>query len=127
MNTIGSFVQTMTMDGHTIHNAAVSKEKPAVQQNLENTVVANTAADVATNIEQNTAQIKAEAQQLERMSDLVSGRKLQFNVNEELGSVVVKVLDPNTEQVLKEIPSKDIQNLKINIRKAIGILFDDLV
>ena len=72
-------------------------------------------------------EIKADAQQLERMSELISGRKLQFNINDELGSVIVKIVDPNTDQVLKEIPSKEIQNLKINIRKAIGILFDDLI
>jgi uncharacterized FlaG/YvyC family protein len=29
--------------------------------------------------------------------------------------------------VLKEIPSVDIQKLKIQIRKAIGLLFDELV
>ncbi|WP_407832074.1 flagellar protein FlaG, partial [Treponema porcinum] len=34
---------------------------------------------------------------------------------------------PNTEQVIKEIPSADIQKLKINIRKAIGVIFDDMI
>ena len=55
------------------------------------------------------------------------GRKRQFNVNEELGSRVVKVVDPSTNQVIKEIPSADIQRLKISIRKAIGILFDEMI
>ena len=54
------------------------------------------------------------------------GRKVQFNVNNELDSVVVKIVDANTNQVVKEIPSEDIQKLKINIRRAIGLLFDDL-
>ena len=58
---------------------------------------------------------------------MVMGRKLRFNVNEELGSIVVKIVDPNTEQVIKEIPSADIQKLKINIRKAIGVIFDDMI
>ena len=58
---------------------------------------------------------------------MVMGRKLRFNVNEELGSIVVKIVDPNTEQVIKEIPSADIQKLKINVRRAIGVIFDDMV
>ena len=129
MNTIGSFVQSLAMEGHTIHTSPVSSSKTNADavHNAENSIVSQTASDVATNLANNFAEIKADAQQLERMSELISGRKLQFNVNDELGSVIVKIVDPNTDQVLKEIPSKDIQNLKINIRKAIGILFDDFI
>ncbi|MBQ1629119.1 MAG: flagellar protein FlaG [Treponema sp.] len=129
MNTIGSFVQSLAMEGHTIHASPVSSSKPNtdVLRNSENSLVTQTASDVAANLANNVAEIKADAQQLEKMSELISGRKLQFNVNNELGSVIVKIVDPNTDQVLKEIPSKDIQNLKINIRKAIGILFDDFI
>ena len=58
---------------------------------------------------------------------MVMGRKLQFNVNEELGAVVVKVVDPSTNQVIKEIPSADVQRIKANIRKAIGVLFDEMI
>ena len=58
---------------------------------------------------------------------MIDGRKLQFNVNKELGSVVVKIVDTTTNQVLKEIPSEDMQKLKLRLRKAIGNIIDDLV
>ena len=58
---------------------------------------------------------------------MVMGPNLQFNVYEELGSVIVKVVDPTTNQVIKEIPSPDIQRLKMNIRRAIGVLFDEMI
>ena len=61
-----------------------------------------------------------------KMANNITGRKLQFNVNKELGSVVVTILDSNTNKVLKQIPSEDIQNLKLRIRKAIGNIFDEL-
>ena len=86
-----------------------------------------TGAQVAQNIEKNLAEIKADSQQLQKMSEMVDGRKLQFNVNKELGSVVVKIIDSNTNQVLKEIPSEDMQKLKLRIRKAIGNLFDEVI
>ena len=77
------------------------------------------------NIEQNIAELKANSQELQKLSEMVGTRELQFNVDKELGSVVVKVIDTRTNQVLKEIPSEDIQKLKLSIRKAIGNLFDD--
>ena len=129
MNTINSYVQSMTTDGHNLHTNAYQQGKSdsAVNRINEKTLSTPTAAEVAADMVQNAAETKADAVQLQKMSDLVSARKVLFNVNDELGSVVVKIVDPNTEQVLKEIPSKDIQNLKIRIRKIIGILFDDLV
>ena len=129
MNTINSYVQSMTTDGHNLHTNAYQQGKSdsAVNRINEKTLSTPTAAEVAADMVQNAAETKADAVQLQKMSDLVSARKVLFNVNDELGSVVVKIVDPNTEQVLKEIPSKDIQNLKIRIRKTIGILVDDLV
>ena len=128
MNTINSFEQTLTMEGLRNSNSAVSpvkqinkgKESPA------KTIITPTGSEVAQDFQKNAAELKADAQQLQKMSDMVMGRKVQFNVNNELDSVVVKIVDANTNQVVKEIPSEDIQKLKINIRRAIGLLFDDL-
>mgnify|MGYP003426118257 FL=1 len=55
------------------------------------------------------------------------GRKVQFNVNQELDQVVVTIVDPSTNNVIKEIPSADIQKLKVRIRKTIGLLFDEMI
>jgi flagellar protein FlaG len=60
------------------------------------------------------------------MANNVTGRKLQFSVNKELNSVIVTIVDSNTNKVLKQIPSEDIQNLKLRIRKAIGNIFNEL-
>ena len=112
------------MDGRYYNSASInnSGNAPVVQQlNIAD------GARVVDNLVQSNAQIKADAQQLQKLSDMVMGRKLQFNVNEELGAVVVKVVDPSTNQVIKEIPSADVQRIKANIRKAIGVLFDEMI
>lgn len=128
MNTISNIGSSMAMEGLYHSSPAVktvnSDLKAAVDVQQLN--IAD-GARVVDNIVQNNAQIKADAQQLQKLSDMVMGRKLQFNVNEELGSIVVKVVDPSTNQVIKEIPSADIQRLKISIRKAIGVLFDEMI
>ena len=124
MNTITSNAMVHTaMDGQSLYSSAVTMSKSNV---LKQTVepITPTGAQVAQNIEQNLAEIKEDSQQLQKMYEMVDGRKLQFNVNKELGSVVVRVVDSNTNQVLKEIPSEDIQKLKLRLRKAMGNLFD---
>ncbi len=124
MNTITSNAMVHTaMDGQSLYSSAVTMSKNnAVKQTVE--PITPTGAQVAQNIEQNLAEIKEDSQQLQKMYEMVDGRKLQFNVNKELGSVVVRVVDSNTNQVLKEIPSEDMQKLKLRLRKAIGNLFD---
>ena len=124
MNTITSNAMVHTaMDGQSLYSSAVSMQKSsAAKQTVE--LMTPNGAQVAQNIEQNLAELKADSQQLQKMYEMVDGRKLQFNVNKELGAVVVRVVDSNTNQVLKEIPSEDIQKLKLRLRKAIGNLFD---
>lgn len=129
MNTISSFGQTLAMDGLNLNSSAVTPAKSiSTQKNSTvNTLKTPTVSEVVDNLVQSMAEIKADAQQMQNMSARIMGRELQFNVNKELGSIVVKVVDPSTDQVVKEIPSEEIQNLKIRIRKAIGVLFDQIV
>lgn len=129
MNTISSLGQTLAMDGLNLNSSAVTPAKNISTQKSSavNTLKTPTGSEVVDNLVQSMTEIKADAQQLQSMSDRVMGRELQFNVNKELGSIVVKVVDPSTNQVVKEIPSEEIQNLKIRIRKAIGIIFDEIV
>ena len=124
MNTLTSNAMVhAALDGPSLYSSAVTMSKSnAVKQTVE--PITPNGAQVAQNIEQNLAQIKEDSQQLQKMYEMVDGRKLQFNVNKELGSVVVRVVDSNTNQVLKEIPSEDIQKLKLRLRKAMGNLFD---
>ncbi len=129
MNTISSFGQTLAMEGLNLNSSAVTPAKSISTQKTStvNTLKTPTGSEVVDNLVQSMAEIKADAQQLQNMTARVMGRELQFNVNKELGSIVVKVVDPSTDQVVKEIPSEEIQNLKIRIRKAIGVLFDQIV
>ena len=127
VNTISSFGQSLAMEGLNHSNAVSPSKTSTVKNSVVNTLTTPTGAEVADNLVQNIAEIKADAQQLQKMSASVMGRELQFNVNDELGSVVVKIVDPSTDQVVKEIPSEEIQNLKLRIRKAIGVIFDEMV
>lgn len=125
MNTVSNIGSNLATDGRYYNSSAV-KTTQNVQAINEHLNIAD-GARVVDSLVQNNAQIKADAYELQKLSDMVMGPKLQFNVNEELNTVIVKVVDPTTNQVIKEIPSPDVQRLKMNIRRAIGVLFDEMI
>ena len=54
-------------------------------------------------------------------------KQLKFSVNRELEQVVVKVIDSQTDKVIKEIPPEEIQRLHVRIKEALGLLFDQQI
>ena len=127
MNTINTNSMVhVAMDGQSLYNINKNSASNTAQQ-VAAASITPTGAQVAQNIEQNIAEIKADSQALQRMTEMVGGNKLQFSVNKELGSVVVSIVDSTTNQVIKQIPSEDMQKLKLRIRKAIGSMFDEVI
>lgn len=128
MNTItqNSMVH-VAMDGQSLNKTNTKGTTGNVVKQASVQSITPTGAQVAQNIEQTIAQTKADTQELQKMSEMVAGNKLQFSVNKELGSVVVSIVDTTTNQVVKQIPSEDMQKLKLRIRQAIGNVFDEVI
>jgi len=63
---------------------------------------------------------------LERLS-LAFNKKLKFVVDHHSNEVIVKVIDKETDKVIKELPPEELQRLHTNLREAIGRLFDEKV
>jgi flagellar protein FlaG len=78
---------------------------------------------VAQRLVDNSSALDESMRELQKLADSMD-RRVQFNVNKELGRVVVKIVDPSTDKVIKEIPSADIQKLQIRIKETLGLLFD---
>ncbi len=121
IRTIG---QNLAMDGHPFYSTspATHTQRPA----NEIQTLMQDPGKVAETIVQNLAKIKKDVQELQKISDSM-GHEVHFNVNEELGQVVVKIVDPSTDKVIKEIPSADVQQLQIKIRETIGLLVDEKI
>jgi len=56
----------------------------------------------------------------------VFNRKLQFVVDYNSKQVVVKVIDKETDKVIKELPPEELQRLHKHIKETIGILYDEM-
>jgi len=58
---------------------------------------------------------------------LVFNKKLQFVVDHSSNEVIIKVIDKETDKVIKELPPEELQRLHSNLKEAIGLLFDEKV
>jgi flagellar protein FlaG len=54
-------------------------------------------------------------------------RKLKFEVDHESHEVTVKVIDGETDKVIKVLPPEELQRLHNSLKETIGFLFDERV
>jgi len=71
-------------------------------------------------------EIHSTTEDLKRITT-VFNRKLQFVVDHHSNEVIVKVIDKETDKVIKELPPEELQRLHRNLKEAIGLLFDEMV
>ena len=63
----------------------------------------------------------------EKISELMrfSFRRLEYNYHEDSGEYFVKVIDEETDEVIREIPPEKILNIYACLKEIAGILFDE--
>jgi flagellar protein FlaG len=72
------------------------------------------------------ANLDAAAADLERIV-LTFNRKLKFIVDHKSHEVTVKVIDSETDKVIRVLPPEELQRLHREIKETIGFLFDERV
>lgn len=117
MNALG---QQMTTDGRVQIRKAAKNYQAAVVQASASTVHFSAAKP-------NLESIKAEIERVQAEISSQMGRKVEFNINHDLGKVVVKIVDPATDKVIKEIPSEDIQKLQIRMGQLSAMIVDEMI
>lgn len=92
-----------------------------------------TEATAATRVSEREVPVNTPDIDIDRMVDdleVVShafNRRLKFSVNRDLNQVIVKVIDRQTDKVIKELPSEELQRLHVRIQEAIGLLIDEQI
>ena len=51
-------------------------------------------------------------------------RQLEFTVDGDNGKVIVMVVDADTKEVIREIPSEEIRNMQKQLREVSEMMFD---
>ncbi|AIN94704.1 flagellar protein FlaG [Treponema putidum] len=122
----------MSIEIHGIgHQAALQTRDTMVNSSMRaasDVIVEKEAAEQAENqkVLADPNEISKAAAQIQKLCDMC-GRKLQFKVNKDTNRIVVKVIDTNTDKVIREIPSEEIQRLQARIRETVGLLFDETI
>ena len=64
----------------------------------------------------------------------VNNKKLDFSVHDDSGRMIVKIIDPDSGEILKELPSEavlkmadDIKQFQEDIFSSTGLLLDEMV
>lgn len=58
------------------------------------------------------------------LDKIIRNTRFQYEIKDKLGYFVVRVIDRDTDKVIREIPSKEIQTVREHIEQVMGILFD---
>jgi flagellar protein FlaG len=70
--------------------------------------------------------IESQAKALEK-TFLAFNRRVVLSVNDNINQVIIKVVDAETDKVIKEIPAEEIQHLIARIKETIGLLVDEKI
>jgi flagellar protein FlaG len=104
----GGTAAAPVLESHQMEHAAVRKTAASLPGNTPSKAVESSAAD------------------LERVS-LALNRKLKFAVDYESHEITIKVIDPETDKVVKILPPEELQRLHSRIQETIGFFFDERV
>ena len=127
----------MTNDISMLHQAVVSpfRESSSVNRKDDRGNVSNAQSNAPVNDPRNATQGRpVEEKEQESLEAVVSGlnelvhelhRELQFSLDRESGEVVIKVIDRETDTVVRQLPSEEVLKLRKRLQEAAGAIFRD--
>lgn len=111
-----SIHQTVDLQGRTVETVSVS---PKLQSRSNDRQITG---------EQDypiTEKVVAEA--VERVNKAIEGsnRRFEYSVHEKTNEIMIKVIDENTKEVIREIPPKKILDMVASMLEMAGLLVDE--
>lgn len=107
-------------------NATLKKSIDTITDSILATKKAAQKLQDAQNADEVYKQTLESMEQLKKVSDVFT-RELDFSVNKEINRVVVRIVDKNTKEIIKVIPSEEAQYIQLKIQELLGLLFDEEV
>lgn len=74
---------------------------------------------------------EVDQEEVGRVAERVNGalgalnRNLKVSVHKDTGQLVVRVTDPDSGEVIRQLPPEQLLDAEVNIRKVIGLFVDD--
>ena len=125
MNNTISVENTRAVVADTTYKNSDGAKDAATLESKGGKSLPSSAQEAATPVEPSTAKSEgsktARVQQaVERLNDYVQSlqRDLRFSVDEDLGQPVVRVVDRNTQKLIRQIPSETVLRLARNLKEV---------
>lgn len=100
-------------------NRVSGSEAPATENNV------SAKASPAVKIEQSSPEkVEDAVRQIEQFTQSVA-QNLKFSIDEDTGKTVVKIMDSQTNELIRQIPSEEAINIARTLGKIEGVLFND--
>lgn len=61
------------------------------------------------------------------LDKIIRNTRFQYVLKDELDYFVVRIIDKDTDKVVREIPSPELQKIHEGIDQALGLLFDEFI
>lgn len=61
------------------------------------------------------------------LDKIIRNTRFQYVLKGKLPYLAIRIIDKDTDKVIREIPSRELQKIHENVERALGILFDELV
>jgi flagellar protein FlaG len=113
----------MALDVSSLQTASIQPIDSSRHAQAQATAEPGASPPAAGRAMEEPADLKTMIRDLQRVSETFN-RRLSFSLNEKLGQVIVKVIDNDTDKVVREIPPTELQHVYERIREVIGLLFD---
>ncbi len=115
-------------------NAASSRQQPEPSISAKAAPVATAndttnAVQQADAVEQAPLSLEKLQDAVEKMNELMQGgkRSLNFSVDDSTEKVVIKVMDLDTEEIVRQIPSEETLKFAEHLEGMVGLIFDQTV
>ncbi|MCB1935358.1 MAG: flagellar protein FlaG [Nitrosomonas sp.] len=98
------------------HNSHAANNKPA-------TIDQNNLPEAVSN-EQSDAHIEQAVEKIQETVNNLS-QNLKFSIDEDTGKTVIKVMDVQTDEIIRQIPSQEAITIARTLDKVQGLLLND--
>ena len=115
---VGNGVNNTVSRDHPMERSAQRAQelKNAAARELETSMLGSGKSD--------PEEIKRATADVQNIS-LALNRRLQFVVDSESKEILIKVIDRETDKVIKVLPPEELQRLHSRIRETLGFMFDE--
>lgn len=120
---INQFNASSTLPSSSLTASTTREVSPSSSNVAVNSSPVSTADPKSDNSSETREQVKQAVQKIQGTVDNLA-HNLRFSIDEDTGKTIIKVTDAHTDEVIRQIPSKEAVEIARTLDKVQGLLFN---